>query len=352
MLLRAVAALADHLGLGHRAGGGVALREQPGLEPAADDRCAGDAPGTGPPTERRQRGLDVGHRERRGERRTQESQLRRDRQRPHGVAVAVDRADDLGSGDAGGCHGLKGGMGRGVTRHRGEGYVRKVVGDGEPATSGRCAVVRMAATAGSSGACRCTASGAAPRRPSAVVVVVRRAGPLQRGTGGRSRATVGINYRASRPGPEAAEAPGAPLRGLPGVRRPSSTAAVMMAGGPRRSRRRCARGRRRSPGAGPHRSALVEHGVGGPAADRAGEEPQQLGVAQRVHTVPLEAFARDEARGARAGFRCSTSCAAAVSGESAPPPPPSRSRPGHSPACSAARCRGRPSHRVIASSLA
>ena len=33
-------------------------------------------------------------------------------------------------------------------------------------------------------------TGAAPRRPSAGVVVVRRAGPLQRGTGGRRRATV------------------------------------------------------------------------------------------------------------------------------------------------------------------
>ena len=33
-------------------------------------------------------------------------------------------------------------------------------------------------------------AGAAPRRPSAGVVVVRRAGPLQRGTGGRRRATV------------------------------------------------------------------------------------------------------------------------------------------------------------------
>jgi hypothetical protein len=33
-------------------------------------------------------------------------------------------------------------------------------------------------------------AGAAPRRPSAGVVVVRLAGPLQRGTGGRRRATV------------------------------------------------------------------------------------------------------------------------------------------------------------------
>ena len=40
--------------------------------------------------------------------------------------------------------------------------------------------------------------GAAPRRPSAGVVVVGRAGPLARGAGGRPRATVGVNCRASR----------------------------------------------------------------------------------------------------------------------------------------------------------
>ena len=40
--------------------------------------------------------------------------------------------------------------------------------------------------------------GAAPGRPSAGVVVVGRAGPLQRGAGGRPRATIGINCGVSR----------------------------------------------------------------------------------------------------------------------------------------------------------
>ena len=64
----AVAALPDHLGLGHRASGGVAHRDELGLEPAAaDDRDAGDVPGAGAPADVGQRGLDVGPRERRGE---------------------------------------------------------------------------------------------------------------------------------------------------------------------------------------------------------------------------------------------------------------------------------------------
>ncbi len=44
-----------------------------------------------------------------------------------------------------------------------------------------CAVVRMVATAGSSAACRCTASAPHHAALQASVVVVRRASPLQRG---------------------------------------------------------------------------------------------------------------------------------------------------------------------------
>ena len=57
-------------------------------------RHAGDVPVAGPPDEVSQRGLDVGPRKRSGERRALQSQLRRDRQRPHRVAGVVDRADD------------------------------------------------------------------------------------------------------------------------------------------------------------------------------------------------------------------------------------------------------------------
>ena len=45
----AVAALPDHLGLGHRAGGDVPHRDELGLGLAVDDRYAGDVPGAGPP---------------------------------------------------------------------------------------------------------------------------------------------------------------------------------------------------------------------------------------------------------------------------------------------------------------
>ena len=61
----AVAGLPDHLGLGHCAGGGVPHRDELGLEPAADDRDAGDVPGAGAPADVGQRGLDVGPCERR-----------------------------------------------------------------------------------------------------------------------------------------------------------------------------------------------------------------------------------------------------------------------------------------------
>ena len=81
-------------------------------------------------------------------------------------------------------------------------------------------------------------------------------------------------------------------------------------------------------GQGLHRPALVEHRVGGPAAARAGEDRQQLGVAQRADAVPLEAFPGDEARGARVGSGAPKSCAAALLREGAPPPPPCRPRPG------------------------
>ena len=75
----AVAALPYHLGLGYRAGGGIPHRDQLGLEPAADDRYAGDVPGAGPPADVGQRGLDVGPRERGGERRTLQSLQRQSR---------------------------------------------------------------------------------------------------------------------------------------------------------------------------------------------------------------------------------------------------------------------------------
>ena len=88
-----------------------------------------------------------------------------------------------------------------------------------------------------------------------------------------------------------------------GVRRPNSAAAVMMAAvlGVTPSTR--ARSPALSLGQGLHRLALVEHRVGGPAAVGAGEDRQQLGVAQRADPVPLEAFPGDEARGARVRFR-------------------------------------------------
>ena len=70
-----------------------------------------------------------------------------------------DAAAAEGDGDAGGCLGLEGGNGAGGIAVAGV----KVSCGGSPRTvsrqlSGRCAVVRMVATAVSSAACRCTAS--------------------------------------------------------------------------------------------------------------------------------------------------------------------------------------------------
>ena len=79
-----------------------------------------------------------------------------------------DAAGAEGDGDAGGCRGLEGGNGAG--RYRGSGgeglvrYAELRIACGRSSRtasrqlSGRCAVVRMVATAGSSAACRCTAS--------------------------------------------------------------------------------------------------------------------------------------------------------------------------------------------------
>ena len=106
-----------------------------------------------------------------------------------------DAAGAEGDGDAGGCRGLEGGNGAGGYRGSGdEGLVRKVDAHGEPAALGP---VRGRQDGRDGG------------------VVVRGAGPLQRGTGGRRRATVGINCRAWRPGPEAAEARALHFAGLP-----------------------------------------------------------------------------------------------------------------------------------------
>ena len=62
-------------------------------------------------------------------------------------------------------------------------------------------------------------AGAAPRRPSAGVVVVRRAGPLQRGTGGRGRATVDTELPDG-PVPLGIAASARPRGLAPGPRRP------------------------------------------------------------------------------------------------------------------------------------
>ena len=62
-------------------------------------------------------------------------------------------------------------------------------------------------------------AGAAPRRPSAGVVVVRRAGPLQRGTGGRRRATVDTELPDG-PVPLGTAAGARPRGRAPGPRRP------------------------------------------------------------------------------------------------------------------------------------
>ena len=70
-----------------------------------------------------------------------------------------DAAGAEGDGDAGGCRGLEGGNGAGGIAVPG---VRVSCGRSSRTVSrqlsGRCAVVRMVATAGSSAACRCTAS--------------------------------------------------------------------------------------------------------------------------------------------------------------------------------------------------
>ena len=116
-----------------------------------------------------------------------------------------DAAGAEGDGDAGGCRGLEGGNGAGGYRGSGgEGLARNVVAHGEPAAFGP---VRGRQDGRDGGVVR-----GVPSRPA------RRPGP------------VGTPSRAAGPSrPRSRRGPGASLRGLPGVRGPSSTAAVMMA---------------------------------------------------------------------------------------------------------------------------
>ena len=90
--------------------------------------------------------------------------------------------------------------------------------------SSRCAVVRMVATAGSSAACRRTASvrcrtmplcGRRGRRQAGRPAATRYRWPI---TGNGRQQLRGVASR-----PRSRRGSGAPLRGLPGVRRPSST---------------------------------------------------------------------------------------------------------------------------------
>ena len=70
-----------------------------------------------------------------------------------------DAATAEGDGDAGGCRGLEGGNGAGGYRGSGgEGLCGRSPRTVSRQLSGRCAFVRMVATAVSSAACRCTAS--------------------------------------------------------------------------------------------------------------------------------------------------------------------------------------------------
>ena len=143
------------------------------------------------------------------------------------------------------------------------------------------AVVRMVAPSGPSRGVPVHGVGAAPRCPSTGVVVLGRAGPLERGTGGRPRTTAGIDCGASRfpvkarharpPFRARASSPPPPSgRPRPGLRRSARPLGLLGVEPPRdrlpRSRGRAASGRR---GAAPPRGSSPRP----PAARRAPAPP-------------------------------------------------------------------------------